>query len=134
MSSGVTVDTCVLIEFLRAKDKSKTLYANLAHDRVPLHISTVVLFELRVGLNASNQACLLALLRKITCLPFDTRTAEIAADISQALRKGRIQVESSDLFIAATAIAHGLPLATLNRKHFECIEELILFDDEESTC
>jgi len=25
---------------------------------------------------------------------------------------------------------HGLPLATWNRKHFERIEELILFDDK----
>ena len=130
MSSGVTIDACVLIEFLRARDKSKTVYATLVRGAVPLFISTVVLFEVRAGLNASNQECLIGLLRKVTCLPFDVKTAEIAADLAKTLRNNRIQMESSDLFIAATAIAHGLPLATLNRKHFERIEELILFDDK----
>lgn len=131
MSSGVAVDTCVLIEFLRARDKSKTMYAGFARNAVPLFISAIVLFEVRAGLNAYNQECLLGLLRKTVCLPFDMRTAEIAADLSKTLRKSRIQVESSDLFIAATAIAHELPLATLNRKHFERIEGLILVDGEE---
>jgi predicted nucleic acid-binding protein len=130
MPSGVAVDACVLIEFFRARDKSKTMYAKLVRSAVPLYISTIVLFEVRAGLNVSNQECLLKLLRKMTCLPFDIRTAEIAADISRTLRKNRIQVESSDLFVAATAIAQSLPLATLNRKHFERIEGLKLFDDE----
>ena len=129
MQSGVAVDTCVLIEFMRAKDKSKTLYAKLAFNRIPLFISTIVLFEVRAGLNESNRACLLGLLRKIVCLPLDIRTAEIAADLSIMLRKSRIQVESSDLFIAATAIVHKIPLATLNRKHFERIEGLVFFDE-----
>ena len=129
MPSGVAIDTCILVEFLRAKDKSKTVYAKLVRNATPLYISTIVLFEVRAGLNASNQELLLGLLRKLTCLPFDVRIAEIAADFSMKLRKNRIQVESSDLFIAATAIAHGLPLATRNRKHFERIEGLILFDD-----
>ena len=128
MPSSVAVDTCVLIEFLRAKDKSKTMYAKLARNAVSLFISTIVLFEVRAGLNTSNQECLLGLLRKTVCLPFDIRTAEIAADLSKTLRQNRIQVESSDLFIAATAIAHDLPLATLNRKHFEHIEGLIFVD------
>jgi predicted nucleic acid-binding protein len=106
------------------------MYAKLARNAVPLFISAIVLFEVRAGLNASNQECLLGLLRKTVCLPFDLRTAEIAAELSGTLRKSRIQVESSDLFIAATAIVHDLPLATLNRKHFECIEGLTLFDEE----
>jgi predicted nucleic acid-binding protein len=114
---------------MRAKDKSNTLYAKLALNKTPLFISTIVLFEVRAGLNESNQECLIGLLQKTVCLPFDIRTAEIAADLSRTLRSNRIQVESSDLFIAATAIAHDLPLATLNRKHFERIEGLVLFDN-----
>jgi predicted nucleic acid-binding protein len=130
MPSGVSVDSCVLIEFFRAKDKSKTMYAKLVRSAVPLFISTIVLFEVRAGLNATNQESLKGLLRKISCLPFDTRTAEIAANLSRKLRKNRVQVVSSDLFVAATAIAHNLPLATLNRKHFKHIDGLMLFDKE----
>lgn len=33
-----------------------------------------------------------------------------------------------DLLIAATAIAHDLPLVTENRRHFERVEGLILAD------
>jgi predicted nucleic acid-binding protein len=95
-----------------------------------LIIWAIVLFEVRAGLNEANQECLLGLLQKTVCLSFDIRTAEIAADISRTLRRNRIQVESSDLFIAATAIAHDLPLTTLNRKHFERIDGLILFDNK----
>ena len=116
MPSYIALDSCVLIEYFRARDKTRTMYARFLRDKIHLSISTVVLFEVRAGLHASNQECMQGLLRKITCLPFDTRTAEIAADISQALRKSKIQVESSDLFIAATAIAHGIPLATLMRR------------------
>ena len=131
MPAGVAIDACVLIDFLRARDKAKTMYAKLARSAVPLYISTIVLFEIRAGLNASNQECLIGLLRKTVCLPFDVRTAEIAAGLSKTLRKNRIQVESSDLFIAATAIAHDLPLATLNQRHFKHIDGLKLFGDAE---
>jgi len=129
MPSAITLDSCILIEFFRAKDKSKTMFAKLVRDNTPLFISTVVLFEVLSGLNASNQESCMELLRKVVCLPFDERTAEIAADLSRTLRKNRIQLESSDLFIAATAFAHDLSLATLNRKHFERIDGLKLFND-----
>ena len=132
MPSGIVVDACVLIEFLRAKDKPGTMYAKLVRRGIPLFLSTVVLFELLAGMNKLNQKSLIILLQKFACLPFDIRTAEIAAGLSIKLRKNRIQVESSDLFIAATAIAHDIPLATLNRKHFERIEGLQLFDDEKN--
>ena len=124
--------TCVLIEFFRARDKSKTLFAKLVRDNALLFISTVVLFEILVGLNASNRESCWELLRKVVCLPFDERTAEIAADLSRTLRKNRIQVESSNLFIVATALAHDLKLATLNRKHFENIDGLRLIDSDKS--
>ena len=106
------------------------MYAKLASNKIALFISTIVLFEVRAWLERANQESLVGLLRKAVCLPFDIRTAEIAADLAKALRKNRIQVASSDLFVAATAIAHYLPSATLNRKHFERIEQLRLFADE----
>ena len=91
MPAGVAIDACVLIDFLRARDKAKTMYAKLARSAVPLYISTIVLFEIRAGLNASNQECLIGLLRKTVCLPFDVRTAEIAAGLSKTLRKNRFK-------------------------------------------
>ena len=37
-------------------------------------------------------------------------------------------VKQQTLFIAAAAVANKLPLATLNRKHFERIEALKMID------
>ena len=37
----------------------------------------------------------------------------------------------ADLFIAATAITHNLPIATLNRRHFERIDSLNIMEQGE---
>ena len=37
-------------------------------------------------------------------------------------------IELRDLFIAASALAHDLPLATLNIKHFERVDGLVLVE------
>ena len=55
-------------------------------------------------------------------------------EVGDAFRKGTTESRSralrqiTDLFIAATAIANNLPCATLNKKHFERIEELKIID------
>lgn len=130
MPADITLDSCVLIEFFRAKDKSTTMYPALTEKFDRLLISTVVLYEVRAGLTETNRVAWEKLLSNAGILPFDERSAIVAADLSIRLRKNRIQLESSDLFIAATALANDLPLATLNRKHFERIDGLKLIDDE----
>ena len=44
--------------------------------------------------------------------------------ISKVLKRQRKLIGIADLFIAATAVHYSLPLATLNVRHFERIEEL----------
>ena len=63
-------------------------------------------------------------LQKTEVLPFDKSVAKKAVEINIQLKKKRNQIAIPDLFIAATAILHHLPFATLNRKHFERIEGL----------
>jgi len=56
---------------------------------------------------------------------------EISLEASQiyiALKINNNIIEFRDIFIAATAIEHNLPLATLNKKHFIKIEQLELLD------
>jgi predicted nucleic acid-binding protein len=85
-------------------------------------LSVVVLFEILSGADAAQQDFWKRFFYGIVRLPFDERVAETAGGIFRTLRKKNIRLESCDVFIAATAIAHGLPVATLNRKHFEQIE------------
>lgn len=44
----------------------------------------------------------------------------------QQLKQENKLIDTSDILIAATAIAHDLPLVTLNRSHFERIRDLRL--------
>ncbi|WP_205569540.1 type II toxin-antitoxin system VapC family toxin [Arachidicoccus soli] len=46
--------------------------------------------------------------------------------INATLKKKRKQIDIADLFIAATAVIHNLSIATLNKKHFERIDELLV--------
>ncbi|MBO9618779.1 MAG: type II toxin-antitoxin system VapC family toxin [Niabella sp.] len=57
-------------------------------------------------------------------LPFDKFVAKVAVDINKELKRKRKLIDIADLFIAATALANNLPLATLNKKHFDRIDNL----------
>ncbi|WP_262709898.1 type II toxin-antitoxin system VapC family toxin [Dyadobacter psychrotolerans] len=61
-------------------------------------------------------------------LPFDQSMVRVAVEINNRLKRDRRQIGIADLFIAATAIAHDLPIATLNTKHFNRIGELQILE------
>ena len=60
------------------------------------------------------------------CLPFDAAGAVIYASIVSDRRKAGLAISTEDALIAATALAHGYPLATRNTKDFLHINGLIL--------
>lgn len=68
------------------------------------------------------------MLSEVLVLPFDSNAAHIAVEIQRDLKKLRWTIEKADLFIAATSVANGLTLDTLNRKHFDKIKQLTLLD------
>jgi predicted nucleic acid-binding protein len=49
-----------------------------------------------------------------------------AAEIGAALRRRGETVETTDLFIAATALVHGLIVATRNVRHFNRVPGLVV--------
>jgi predicted nucleic acid-binding protein len=59
------------------------------------------------------------LIESCIVLPFDNLTATIAAYILPRVPKK----QRNDVFIAATALAHGYAIATCNKKHFEIISD-----------
>jgi predicted nucleic acid-binding protein len=52
-------------------------------------------------------------------LPIDAEIAEESARLVVRAKKNGHTAELADALIAATAVVHGLKLATLNRRHFE---------------
>lgn len=103
MPSDILLDSCIFIDYFRTKDKSRSFYSRLALRKSRFFISSIVLFEVLCGVRDSHMDFWTVCLDEITILPFDIKAAETAADLSIRLRRDRIQLEHSDLFIAATA-------------------------------
>ena len=52
-------------------------------------------------------------------LPFDNKSVLIASKIYSSLRKDGKLIDERNLIIGSICIANNLPLATLNKRHFE---------------
>ena len=123
--AGVLLDTSVVIDFLRQKDKKSTWFYFLAKTENKLAISILTHTELYSGkqiwknLKARNE--LKDLLSNMGILSLNQSTSELGGKF-----RSKIQIDLADAVIAATAIENKLPLATFNRKHFGKIAGLRL--------
>jgi len=118
MSAGISIDSSLFIDHMRAKDKTNTPLAKVLRLNTEHFISTVVEYEIEVGMAESHRELWNSILEYLTVVPFDSSMALAACKIRHRLKTRGKQIELADLFIAATAIANGLPVATLNHKHF----------------
>jgi tRNA(fMet)-specific endonuclease VapC len=124
----VLVDTSVLIDFYRKSDKANSAWVALVRAGYRSAISVVTKYEIYSGANQSQLQFWDTILQAITVIPFDEETVNIAVNINAKLKRKRKQIDIADLFIAATAVSRNLPLATLNRKHFGRIDELVIIE------
>ncbi len=124
-SSPILIDTSVLIDYFRKKNKGKTLLYSLSlkHN---FAISTITEFEFLVGLSDKHLEFATILFKNFIVLPFDSRCAKTATKIYNELKSKNQLISPPDIFIAATAIANNLSFATLNLKHFERVSNLEL--------
>jgi predicted nucleic acid-binding protein len=123
----VLIDTSLLIDHLRRVQKERTAFY-LAAGRYECVVSAITEFEFRAGSTAINQPFVNALLDLTPVLPFDSACVGAAVAIYRDLRARNQLIALPDLLIAATAVAHQLPLLTLNLSHFERITSLKLLD------
>ncbi len=124
----VLVDTSILIDYYRKTDKEKTAWINLVRGGHTFAISSVTKYEIYAGATSTQLNFWNSILQAIMIIALDETCVDTAVILNNALKKKRKQIELADLFIAATAVAHDLPLATLNKKHFERIDTLVLID------
>jgi len=122
------IDTTLLIDYFRKSDKAKSRLVQLSERFNQIIISSVTEFEIYSGANEVQLEFWRQLLSEVTVLPFDSQAAHVAVEIQRDLKKVRKSIDKADLFIAATAVANGLTLDTLNRKHFDKINQLTLLD------
>ena len=120
----VLVDTDILSDFLRGKNAAvqERARAYLA-DRARLTLSVVTVFEIVRGRHHAGQldhaATFLAWTRNAEVLAFDAVCAVRAGEIAGALYQAGKPLGVADVFIGATALVHGLTVATANVKHYE---------------
>lgn len=120
----VLLDTSVIIDFLRRKDKEESLLYSLADS--DLYISIITHTELYAGKsvweNENIKEALGKILEGLTIIPLENELSQKAGYI-KAKHKN---VSLFDCIIAATANLHDMKLATLNIKDFQQIEEIKL--------
>jgi len=67
-------------------------------------------------------------IRSVVVAPYDIAVCEAYARLKASLPKGRT-IEDNDIWIAACAVRHSIPLITHNRRHFDDFKELIVISE-----
>lgn len=123
--SQVLIDTSIIIDYLRQKDKSKTVLFHLADSKYELYASILTHAESYAGKSIWEREAAKKMLEKvfsnIKVLSLEEDVSKKAGEIS-----ARYGLEIVDAIIAATAIASKLELATFNRKDFEKVKGISL--------
>jgi tRNA(fMet)-specific endonuclease VapC len=128
--SELLIDTSIIIEHLRKTDKSRSILFNIT-ETTSLFVSSVTVFELKAGAtDTAKQNDVDTILDGIAVLPFDIAAADEAGKLYRELNATNRLIEIRDIFIAATARANGLPIMTLNHKHFERVKGLKIIPEK----
>jgi tRNA(fMet)-specific endonuclease VapC len=131
-NSKLLIDTSIIIDHFRKKDKSNTRLVQLYKEYV-LCVSSITAFELYNGASSPNLTRDINLiLKNLEIINFNLQIAFEANMIYKQLLSENKVIEFRDIFIAATAIVYKLPIDTLNVKHFERIKGILLhsFDNQ----
>lgn len=122
----LVLDTSIIIDNLRKRDKRKSILFNIVDDYI-LHTPTIVEFELFAGaIDDEKRQDVRGVLQFCNPLALTSEVVQDAASRFQQLKQANQIIEIRDLFIASTAIVYGYPLMTLNERHFSRIDALTL--------
>ena len=121
----VLIDTSVLVGRFRREPRAMAALERVAGCN--LVICDVILAELLAGTRNRTEyaATKNELINKFHVLPFTMEVSVCFRRILDDLVSGK-DVHFADQLIAATALAHDVPLLTLNKKHFEATKGLVL--------
>ena len=132
----VLLDTCVLSELQKpAGSPAVQSFVDLSPGK-SLFLSVITIGEITKGVallsegerKSSLRAWLIGLSSKFEdrILPLDQETAEIWGELSASGQQRGRSIPVADGLIAATAIRHGLHVATRNTAHFEAARAMIV--------
>jgi len=126
MNNKLLLDTSVIIDFLRQKEKANTVLYKLSRENAELYISIITHTELYAGKSVweldNARAELETLFGGLRIKPLTETISKSAGQL-----KARCKMDLIDAIIATTALQSSMPLVTLNTKHFEHVEDLELY-------
>ena len=102
----ILLDSSILIELFRKKDKEKTLFYRLAEPYKPLFISSITYYEIGIGNRKSHYDYWGKLSKNLRILSFDKECSDIAISIYLDLLKTNKMIDLADILIGATALTH----------------------------
>lgn len=114
MVERVLIDTDALIEYVKGNIELNGIYPC---------ISELTLYEFIRGTSDPERAKKL-LEESFTILWINNDIVLIATKIWQELKRSGKLIDDRDIMIGATAISNKLKLYTLNKKHFDRLEDL----------
>jgi tRNA(fMet)-specific endonuclease VapC len=118
------LDTSVLIAFLKGREPGASA-AVQSVQHLNCLVTAITVYELLFGVARSQkQIGEEALVRVMTVLSFDDRTARRAAKLHVELIRRNDEIGIKDLLIAAICLEHSLPILTLNERHFSRVPQL----------
>jgi tRNA(fMet)-specific endonuclease VapC len=124
---AVLIDTSLLVDAERRRASLETVAGE--EERA---ISVVTASELLHGVHRASDARVRmrrhawveSVLERLQPLPITRHVARAHSELWARLEAGGSLIGAHDLWIAATALAHGMPVATVNARHFERVPGL----------
>lgn len=120
----ILVDTDVLLANLRGIDAARAWLRDARMQAGRLAVSVVTNAEIVGGMRSAERREVTLLLNSLRPLPVTDMIAHRAGELRRRYRRSHCGIGLVDYLIAATALVHGLELATLNIKHFPMFADL----------
>lgn len=124
MDTKVCLDTDICVGIINGDKRLENLIKKLHNYDVLLTAITV--FELL--LRETKLPIAKRFINEARIIPFKSLEAIKSSYIFKDLKKRGLLVDIRDIFIAASCISNNCSLITFNKKHFERIKELKLFE------
>lgn len=122
---NVVVDTDILINFLRGKEKAKEFLLSLVENST-IYCSAITVAEVYAGMKEHEKERTTELIESLNIADVTLAIAEKAGEYRRTIMKQSLELD--DCLIAATAFVKGSVLATGNGKHYPMsdIEKMIV--------
>jgi tRNA(fMet)-specific endonuclease VapC len=132
MVEVVLVDTDVFSFYLKGDTRASMYHRHTKGKKWALSFATVGELLTWAKHKGWGQAKIAEMERRIGLtgvVPYDMALCQTYAELKAKLLKAGRPIGDNDLWIAATAIRHSIPLISHNRKHYDEIPDLVFISE-----